>query len=200
MEKKVKIYHIVCEGSSEVAYLNELNKYIREAALKIVLVSHNLNGISSYNKIRNDYLKVRKHVKNKKNTDDIFIWLDNDVFKREKLSKNKLQQILMGFSGIKYNYENFEDFLVMHLSDEKIREWRKICIGQNHFNIPMNGEVVEKLIKSIIPDYLKGSLPKEIQSNLGESLIRLYENQKNSTVEFRSDFADVIKQLLKIPN
>lgn len=203
MAKTLKIYHIVCEGSSEVAYLNELNKYMRAFGLgeNFHIKTYNLNGvfpdgISSYKHVKKEYDKA---VKNKERADEIFVWLDNDVFKRGELLKSKLQKKLNGFSGIKYNYENFEDFLVIHLPDKQVQDWHKICVDNNHFDIPMIGRNVRKLIKSIIFDYSKGSLSQKIQIN-DESLTRLYENQKNSALKFGSDFIDVIKQLVKIPN
>lgn len=203
MAKTLKIYHIICEGSSEVAYLNELNKYIRSFGFgeHFSIKTYNLNGVFPYGKspykhVKNEYDKA---IKNKQEADEVFVWLDNDVFKRGELLKDALQQKLKGFSGMKYNYENFEDFLVMHLLDKQVQDWHEICVKERHFDIPMFGEKVGKLITSIIPGYAKGSLSQAIQIN-GEFLNRLYKNQENSKIKFTSDFVDVIKQLVKIAN
>lgn len=195
MTKTFKIYHIICEGSSEEAYLKELNKYLREVGCDMFFNYYNLYGIAEYKKIKKKY---REAEKNKKKTDEIFIWLDNDVFKRNKLSKHELQQVLK-FQGIKYNYQNLEDFLVMHLSDKQVDSWHSICHKENHFDNPMNKTTVAKLIQQIFPGYTKGFLPQEIQIN-ENSLKKLYENQKKLSIKFKSDFVEVINQLLKNEN
>jgi len=89
MVKTFKIYHIICEGASEEAYLKELNHYLRESGFAVFFNVYNVCGASQYKTIKNKY---REALKRKKNTDEIFIWLDNDVFKRKKLSKDELQK------------------------------------------------------------------------------------------------------------
>jgi len=86
-----------------------------------------------------------------------------------------------------------------YLQEEQVCNWHTICVRHNHFISPMNREKVKEEIQQIIPDYAKGSLPKEIPIN-AEFLKRLYENQKDSNIKFKSDFVDVIKSLLKNAN
>ena len=55
---------------------------------------------------------------------------------------------------------NFEDFLVLHLSIEKINEWQYICNLKNHFVNPLCSRDYLSLFKEkIISDYEKGSFP-----------------------------------------
>ncbi len=194
MTKTFKVYHIICEGSSEEAYLKELNKYLRSNGFEVYLKLYNLYGIAEYSKIKKKYRNVRRCAKK---TDKILAWLDNDVFKRGKLSKDELRRILGGFYNIKYNYENFEDFLVMHLSDEKVNCWQEICRKESHFSEPMNNKAVAKFIHQIFSGYSKGSLPGEFQIN-AETLERLNINQEKSSVQSKSDFVEVIRKLLQI--
>lgn len=192
MAKIPAIYHIICEGSSEEAYLKEFNRYLREKGLNTYLKSYNLRGVTCYKDIVKKYRDACKE--NKYTQDHIFIWLDNDVFQRGKFSKEILQKKLKRFSGIKYNYHNFEDFLVMHLPDEIICLWNRICQENNHFNNPLKGEEVEELIKEIFPGYKKGHLPNSMQFT-DEFFTKLVQNQKSDKTTFKSDFIAVIAQI-----
>jgi hypothetical protein len=195
-----KIYHIICEGSSEEAYLQELNRYLRECNSRVNIKVYNLCGSGdrvSYllSKIKNIYKKIRK---GERKTPEIFIWIDNDLFLRKKLSKEELElkiKKLKGILGVKYNYHNFEDFLIMHLPDKQVQNFHKICTLKNHFVSPLSGEDVIKIMQKIIPDYKKGHLPDTFEITT-ENLNRLNENQNSATIKFKSDFVSVIEKLI----
>ncbi len=191
MTKTFQVFHVIFEGNSEEAYLSELNRHLRDEGINIYFNLYNLKGIAEYKKIK------RKHKEAKKNMrkgDEIVIWLDNDVFKRGKLSKEALRKILGDFDIVKYNHENFEDFLIMHLSDKEVERWHEICIKEDHFKRPMNRKKVATLMREIFPDYSKGSLPDGFQINK-VTLDRLISNSQCSILKFESDIVSVIAEL-----
>ena len=83
----------------------------------------------------------------------------------------------------------------MHLEKSVVLKWQDICEKNGHFEKPLTSEKLEELITQIIPNYKKGYIPAEIELNY-EALNRLFSNNKDPEIKFRSDFADFIEKEL----
>ena len=131
------------------------------------------------------------------------IWLDDDKFKRGELKKDILEKQLGKFASIHktvkiiYSYENFEDFLSMHLEQKLFEQWERICLEQNHFETPMISTVYEPLIRTIIKGYSKEKLPSEIHIDI-DTIKILKERQNNKNFHAKCDLINFIVDKLKI--
>ncbi|MFI3242467.1 MAG: hypothetical protein R3Y43_07870 [Alphaproteobacteria bacterium] len=187
-----KIYIIVCEGPSEYAYLQELNRFLDALDASFTFVSKSSGG-GHFRQVTQKFKDVKK---DNKKASNINIWVDADTYKRndegdrEKYSKkdNKYPDFL-------FNTFNFEDFLTMHLNEEKVLEWQNICERRNHFTNPMHSSTYEPLVKEhLFPDYEKGDMPFEITK---DNLERLFNNNNNPDIKFGSEFANFLERLLE---
>lgn len=195
------LYRIVVEGSSEFNYIQKLNIFLRDNEFGFTFATYNLKGVfpSKKDTEKNSYKRIRIFLKdevipNYENKDRLLIWLDDDVFKRGQLDKSKLESDLTKFNTktrkivFLYNYENFEDFLIMHLSEDKFNKWHQICAANNHFNNPMIADEYEdKIRKNIITNYKKAIIPDEIEINK-ETILNLKNRQSNNNCQIKSDF------------
>ena len=188
-----RIIHVVCEGHSEVAYLNELNKLFRENGGNIVLKPYRaVNG--SYLEIRKKYREVWRNNRNA----DICILVDRDIYERSPkescLYSHHLDDHLPDFL---FNYMNMEDFLVLHLPYESVLRWHSICKSRHHFETPLQADAYMSLLNSssVFTDgkYRKGMVPFEVSLN---RLGLLFSNNRNADFEFRSDFATMLESLM----
>src|SRR5690554_5613842 len=68
---------IVCEGPSEEAYIQELNRIFREKECHFLLIPRTSEG-GDYKTVVNKYKSVRKN----NPRDQIYIWVDFDLYKR----------------------------------------------------------------------------------------------------------------------
>ncbi len=190
----IKQYIIICEGrKSEVKYLQELNRYLTEEYCvyykKFVCKPV---GTGHYNEVVKKYKEERKL--NKKA--NIEIWIDYDIYKRNEL-KNfyKYDNKSRGIPNFRFNYFNFEDFLIMHFNDDILNKWKKICKTNNHFYEPMKSGLYIKLIKeNIFSDYDKSSLTKEFKIN-NDSLMNLFKHNDEQS-EIKSDFANFLENII----
>ena len=208
MEQKEIIY-ILCEGNSEVGYITKLNKFLDDNDYDFTLQSENLHGCfqSKTDTEKNAYSKISKIVKKdllSKSKKGLFIiWLDDDVFKRGELKKDILESRLKNFNSthktvkIIYSYENFEDFLSMHLEQKLFEQWEKICLEQNHFETLMISTVYEPLIRTIIEKYSKEKLSSEIHIDI-DTIKILKERQSNKNFHAKCDLINFIVDKLKI--
>lgn len=185
--KKTSI--IVCEGNSENAYIQELNRFFDANDYDISFVSK---------PIRNGHYKPAtlkyKEVKRNNTRSNIYIWVDKDTYQRNDENdgynyEHKPQKI----PNFLFSYLNFEDFLVMHLDEEIVQIWQEICMNNNHFNYPMHAEKYLKLLREyIFPNYKKGEIPFEITQNKFDNLLK---NQQNPKIKFKCDIAEMIQQI-----
>jgi len=86
---------------------------------------------------------------------------------------------------------------MLHYSRDKILEYQKKCEKHNHFKFPMKEKEYLPLFKETCDgNYEKGSLPKGFEIS-EESLKRLSKNNKDESIEFKSDFVEVIESLIQ---
>lgn len=156
MYSEKKMYLIVCEGSSERAYIQELNRFLDKNDYNFTLVpqiigsGHCKTAIQKY-----------KDVKRNNSRQPIYIWVDKDTYIRndqndahiyEKKSKN--------IPDFFFSWQNFEDFLVMHLDDDNMKIWIQECVRHSHNITPMHQDTYLPLLKNhCFKNYEKGQIP-----------------------------------------
>lgn len=192
MEEKYntnKIYIILCEGSSERAYIQLINRFFKENEININFVAKEIGTGHFY--------QVEKAYKENKNK-EIIIWVDEDIYKRDDKSNgtsylNKKQNI-PDYIFTKYN---FEDFLVMHLDDDVINKWHQVLNTKGHFNVPLKSNEYIPLIKeniALFQDYEKGDIPFEITF---EKIKQAYNTNQKQNINFKCDILKYISKNLE---
>ena len=189
---EMKSIIVICEGKSETKYLQELNRFLREQSVEnsIVFVPKEV-GTGHFTEVVKKYRNERKL--NKKA--NIEIWVDYDIYKRnEQRNYDKYKKKPKGIPNFKFNYFNFEDFLIMHFNDDVLNKWKEICKANNHFNEPMKSDKYLKLIKeNIFSDYDKSSLTNLFVFNK-QTLENLFKHNAEQS-EIKSDFAEFLREV-----
>ena len=192
-------YIVVCEGRSEFAYLNELNRFLRELGKTKIkqtkMFIPKIVGTGDYYPVVKEFKKQKKENKNT----PIAIWVDYDRYCRND-NHNKDDYADRNVSKIPnflFNYHSFEDFFVMHYDDEVLNRWQDICQLQNHFTQPLKSDMAESLLRQhLFPEYAKSSLlPDFVVSK--EGLSNLFRHQQSQTCRFKSDFAAFLMKELQ---
>ena len=185
---------IFCEGASEKAYLQELNRYLDDKDYPFIFVAKPINN-GHYKPATLKYKSVKKDNPHS----DIHIWVDKDTYIRNDEGdgdkyKNKPKTI----PDFLFSYNNFEDFLSMHLPDDLLAKWQNICSSNNHFENPMHSVTYEPLYNdNIINGYKKGEMPFAID---GGHIEKLLQNQENKGIYFKSDLAILLRTLCNKAN
>ncbi len=180
-------YIIICEGQSEYAYLQELNRFLRNIDFsitfipKIIGTGHCNDAISKYKQIKKDSPR----------SSHIYIWVDKDTYMRNNCNYgDNYQKKSSNIPNFLFSYYNFEDFLVMHLEEKDVLLWQNICQNHNHFTNPIHSEQIESLIKqNIFSGYKKGKIPFIITQKHIDNLL---QHQENHDIKFKCDFAKLL--------
>ncbi len=183
-----KNYLVVCEGKSELVYIQELNRFLDDNNYNFTLIPK-MVGCGHYTEVIRKYKKVKES--NKKA--DIIIWVDKDTyFRNDKNDKDKYARKSNKIPDFYFSTQNFEDFLVLHLDTKILNDWMNICFQRNHHKIPMKKDTYLPLFQQhLFPNYNKGNLPFEITAEL---LKCLFKNNKDNRVFFKCQFASFIKE------
>ncbi len=193
MAKEKKIIIVIAEGQSEIAYLNELNRYFREEEINTVFYPVKaVNG--QYREVRKAYNAVVK--KNRKSRIEIMV--DRDIYVRDEDERKAYsKRETDGLPPFRFSYMNHEDFLILHLSPPRAERWARIASEHGHGTIPLTAKEYLALQKySHIwgkVHYRKGEVPFEITRGRLDNLIR---NDRDSSIFIHSDFTDVIIEIL----
>lgn len=187
-------YIVVCEGNSEFAYLNELNRFLRELGQTKMFIPK-IVGTGDYYSVVKVFNNQRKENKNT----PIAIWVDfdrycrNDNHNKDAFRNRNISKI----PEFLFNRHSFEDFFVMHYEDDILNRWQNICQTQNHFTCPLKSDMAESLLRQhLFPEYAKSSLlPDFIISK--EQLNNLFRHQQSQTCDFKSDFAVFLMEELQ---
>jgi len=190
MQKLYSQTIIVCEGHSEVAYIQQLNILLREIGVQAVL-HPKLVGTGLYSFMMKKY----REEKRKNRRTEISVWVDYDLYARNynncMTNYNKIKDKIW----VMFNRQNFEDFLALHLDDEKLKNWLNVCNAKNHFNNPMHSDMYVPLVQQhLFSDYKKGDLPLELTLEMIENLFRHHADSK---ILLSSDFTDFLKKIWK---
>ena len=148
-------------------------------------------GSGHYSYVYRKYLSWKKN--NRKC--NAYIWIDKDVYIRNEHDNYDNYQISPIKDSFRFNYMNFEDFLVLHLSIEKINEWQDICNLKNHFVNPLCSRDYLSLFKEkMISDYEKGSFPIKIFNM--NTIKNLIKNNNDENILISSEFINLLEEEL----
>ncbi|MDR1721108.1 MAG: hypothetical protein LBR09_01795 [Endomicrobium sp.] len=211
---------VICKGKSEENYIQELNKYFRNND-----INNNFNfipksvGSGHFDKVRKKYRKEYK--KNRKSK--FIIWVDKDIYVRnskreERKNAKEYEEHLKSKNppDFYFNEFNFEDFLILHCPKYIVLQWQKVCIKNNHFDKPMikdkylevfkdfwgkteiesEDEPIWEMVRKMVKD-VKCPLLADFISE--KSLNRLFKNNKDEEIKFKSGFADIIYETIHPP-
>ncbi len=182
---------IVCEGASEKAYIQELNRYLEKEDIPLRFIARPSNG-GQYAPVVKKYREVRKDNR----TTRILIWVDLDRYQRNDNSdmdnyRSKPDDI----PDFLFSRMNFEDFLSMHSDRSEMEEWWTSCVGRGHFTTPSHGsEYMPAFAAFIGGDYSKGDMPIDIDCH---SLNNLRAHQNDPSVPFKCGFAKELFRLME---
>ena len=140
-------------------------------------------------------IKKYKRIKKDNPRTEILIWIDYDIYERnDNKNGDHYRSKPRGIPDFHFSYFNFEDFLTLHMEENFLETWQRICTSNNHFLSPMHAIIYEPLFKeNIIIGYEKGTMPFQITE---EHLNRLWKNQDDSSILFHCDFAIFLKNLV----
>ena len=181
---------IVCEGESEVAYIQELNRLFREmeisATLHPVCVGTGFfsNVVAAYRNARRDNPRT-----------DIQIWVDWDIYARnERQCMDAYSRKGRGIPSFCFSRQNFEDFLATHLAEDDLARWLDVCRSSGHLRIPLHSEQYIPLFReALFPQYSKGDIPFSLTQ---EYIERMLHKQDNNEIPLHCDFADIVRDIL----
>ncbi|MDT4763191.1 hypothetical protein [Sphaerochaeta sp. PS] len=191
MEERQHVHMIICEGTSEAVYLQELNRFLREEEIPLVYIPISSNG-GQYSKVVKTYKTARK---NNPRT-PIHICLDYDIYLRNNDGNwasyvNRPKSI----PEFLFTHMNFEDFLTLHLEKELSEKWYCLCKSRQHFSSPMHADTYVPLFaENIIPFYTKGEMPFVLTI---KHLKNLFSNLNGAHAAFPCGFAQLFQQHLK---
>ena len=177
---------VICEGASEVNYIQHLNRILCSAEGRSVFVPRDANG-GAPKKILSLLRREQKH--NRGMTKWIF--LDEDIYCRDPNLKLALQQ-KQGNALIHFNRMNFEDVVMLHEPYPRLMEWVQLCRQLRHFTSPLSEEEYLLHFKKFFPNYHKRELPFELTNTRLEQAFFNLKNQK----DIQSSLLSSIEMLL----
>ncbi|MEG1740776.1 MAG: hypothetical protein RR250_05565 [Akkermansia sp.] len=185
-----QVFYVICEGKSECAYLQELNKELAEEDIPISFQAFSADN-GTFACLKNKW--KTQHLGKGRN---VFFFADWDLFYRDSLKgKTLYDKEREKLPRFYFNHQNFEDFFSLHLPFEKAAEWCEICIKQGHFKNPMCAKEYEPLFQTLVPNYQKGKLPSNF--NMHEGLAHLRKNLSDHRLHQKSEFAVFLLTLLE---
>lgn len=179
---------VICEGESEYAYIQNINRILRHKNSYGALFKPVPVNTGYFNKVKNKY---RAEYKNNPKS-SIIIWVDFDLYKRNDKDCMDSYKKKQGIPDFLFSYMNFEDFLILHENKETISAWLKLC--GNHFNEPMHSEEYLIKFKQIVPYYKKGELTPPIDKARFEAMLSNLESGKFYKNDFGKFLLDNINQ------
>ena len=192
-----EIYLVICEGDSEVAYVQELNRFLNERGARIVFQAVNSGG-GGFSTVR-QCCRDRKTRRNGRT----FVFADRDIYVRNDSRNSECyereKEVLPPFL---FQTWNFEDFLLLHFPSSVVSEWRRVAMANGHLNNPMHAseylpiyiDFCRKNAKALCFDlpYEKGDMPFPLTDRHIANL------RANIDLDFpRSEFAALILKVLE---
>jgi hypothetical protein len=189
MDMQKKIIIILCEGPSERAYIQELNRYLDEEDIPINFIPK-VSGGGQFCLVIRKFKEIRKQ--NPKR--NIKVWVDFDRYKRnDNKDMDNYRSKSKDIPDFLFSYMNFEDFIAMHENTERLNNWIISCIRRNHFISPSHSSEYLKEFIDFIGDYTKGEIPILINKN---SLQNLKTHQEDNSIMIKCDLARDLFSLL----
>lgn len=191
MEARQQVHLIICEGSSEVAYLQELNRLLREHEIPLVYGHTSCDG-GQYSTVVRKYRETKKHNPRTK----IHICIDYDIYLRNNNNNwTSYTRKPASIPDFYFTHMNFEDFLSLHLENNLSDTWYHLCASNHHFTSPMHAETYTPLFTTnIFPDYKKGEIPFTLTAG---HLSSLFNNLNKVENPFSCGFGILLQQHLR---
>lgn len=190
------IYLVICEGDSEVAYVQELNRYLNEQGRSLVFQTVNAGG-GGFSSLR-QCCRDRKTRRNGRT----FVMADKDIYQRnENGNEDSYEHEKDVLPPFLFQSWNFEDFLVLHFPTVIVEEWRNLSAMNGHLGnpkqakdyAPIYAEFCQRHADVLAYDlpYDKGDMPFALTT---KHMVDLFANNKQ---EFpHSDFAELLKGIV----
>ena len=192
-----KPYLIICEGDSEFAYIQELNRFLNEQGFPIVFIAHNAGG-GGFKILR----QVCRALKTRRNG-RTFIMADKDIYHRDDNGNGSMYEKEKDtVPPFLFQTWNFEDFLLMHCPAGVISVWRVEAERSGHKAVPLHGSDYMPIFSVFCEDnktalnfmfpYEKGDIPFTLTKQHIDQL--LTNNTQDSFPH--SEFAEMIAALM----
>lgn len=193
MYRKIENYLILCEGKSEIAYIQHLNRYLNQNNYLFSFIPKYI-GNGHFHPVRRKYQNTKKENPRQNN---INIWVDKDTYTRnDNGDKEAYDNKGFDIPDFMFNTNNFEDFLVMHMPSDVVSKWQDLCRKKRHFEFPMQeSEYLPLYRQCMFQEYEKGSIPISLTC---DTIQEALANQKNTEVLFKSDFLDFLSNLIEL--
>lgn len=197
MEKR-EHYLVICEGASEVAYTQELNRFLNENNQSLIL--------SPCNAESGNLKVIKRHCRAlKRKLTAAIVMLDFDIYKRNDNSNFSLyEQNRNRLPRFCFQHFNFEDFLLMHYPPSILEKWRSRMKESGHYTNPLHENEYLAVFNRFVCEhenelqfscaYKKGDMPFVLTS---EKLENLFANNRNSELP-RSDFATFLQNHIRL--
>ena len=179
---------VVCEGDSEVAYVNELNRLLYRDPFGFKMLAFRAVCAES-----GHFDRVKRAVKTEKAANPssrLLVWADYDVYCRNDLNNRVKYQNRKGLPDFLFSVMNFEDFLMMHCETPQLKAWTEVCRRHRHFEVPMHAQEYEPLFRDFWPDYQKGDMPFELTR---QRLEQMFVNLEISDMPIRNGFGQYVR-------
>lgn len=182
---------VVCEGDSEVAYVNELNRLLYRDPFGFKMLAFRAVCAES-----GHFDRIKRVVKTEKAANPssrLLVWVDFDVYCRNDLNNRLKYQNRKGLPDFLFSVMNFEDFLMMHCETPQLKAWTEVCRRHRHFEVPMHAREYEPLFRNFWPDYQKGDMPFELTR---QRLEQLFVNLEIPDLPIRNEFGQYVRDEL----
>lgn len=179
---------MICEGKSERAYMQELNRFLREQRIPLTFKAFDAHG-GNPSCIR---AALRHVIMQRRGRGRVFAMLDADIYWRDNEHLSSLPDNIIYL----FNMWCFEDFLALHYDREMVEKWHESCVAEGHAEEPQHGPQVAARTRNILcHGYKKGRLPRHFSVSW-ETLYNLISNNGHHGRYLASDFPELIKCLL----
>lgn len=199
MMEKREHYLVICEGASEFAYTQVLNRFLNENNQSLILSAHNAES-GNLKVIRNHCRAMKCKMK------AAIVMLDYDIYERNDNNNLSLyEQHKDRLPKFCFQHFNFEDFLLMHYPPAILDKWRSRMKESGHYASPLHENEYLAVFNRFVCEhenelqfsstYQKGDMPFMLTS---EKLRNLFVNNRNSELP-RSDFATFLQSHIVLP-
>ena len=167
--------YVICEGKSEYAYIQEVNRLLQREGAHGCLVPKDAHGGAPL-QIKGVYDSLGTI------NAPLYTWLDSDIYTSDRRRYTLTDQQIEKYH-VQFTHWNFEDFLAMHGDHDATEHWIHVCERNGHWQHPLGGREIELLLREeMYNDYRKGSLPKAILPLTPEKLERVVRNLREVEV------------------
>lgn len=178
---------VICEGDSEKAYIQNINRILNYKKSYGALFKPITVNTGYFYEVKK---KFRSEYKNNPKS-SIIIWVDFDLYKRNDKDCLEIYKKKQGIPDFLFSCINFEDFLILHEKENTVSKWIKL--SGDHFKEPMHSDEYLSRFKLIKPNYKKGELAQPIDKSRFEMMLNNLESGKFYSNDFGKFLLDNIK-------